>query len=145
MKINKFVKSLFGWIIYIAVLIALIYGIPKALVYILDTQHPMASITSGSMWPALKKGDLIFIKGIENKDEIKIGDIVVYKNSKGFTVHRVIEINEDTIVTRGDANNVNDTPISYEEIIGRPLTIKDKPFRIPFVGMVSVLMNKNKI
>lgn len=145
MKINKFLKSLLGWIIYIAVLIVLIYGIPKGLVYILDTQYPMASITSGSMWPALKKGDLIFIKGIEGKDEIKVGDIVVYKNSKGFTIHRVIEINENTILTRGDANNVNDSPVSYEEIIGKPLTIKNKPFRIPFVGLVSVLINKNKI
>lgn len=142
---NKVLKNIIGWVLYIGLLVGLIYGIPKGLAYFLKTEYPMASITSGSMWPVLKKGDLILIKGIEGKDEIKVGDIVVYKNSKGFTIHRVIEIDENTISTKGDANNVNDSPVSYEEIIGKPLTINDKTIRIPFLGMVSVLINKNKI
>jgi len=142
---KKLFKNILGWILYIALLVGLIYGIPEGLSYVLKTGHPMASITSGSMWPALKRGDLILIKGIDGKEEIQVGDIVVYKNPKGFTIHRVIEMNEDTIVTKGDANNTNDSPVGYEEIIGKTLTIKNKPLRIPLLGMVSVLINKNKI
>ena len=142
---RKIIKSILGWILYIAILVGLIYGIPKGLAYFLKTEYPIASITSGSMWPSLKKGDLILIKGIDGKEEIKVGDIVVYKNPKGFTIHRVIEMNEETFVTQGDANNVEDSPVRYEEIIGKPLTINDKPFRIPFLGRVGMFINKSKI
>jgi len=74
------VKKILGWVIYIAILVALIYGIPRGLTYALDTPYPMAAITSGSMWPALKQGDLVLIKGVDSKDDIQLGDIVVYKN-----------------------------------------------------------------
>ena len=138
-------KNLIGWVLYIAILIGLVYGIPRGLAYVLKTDHPMASITSGSMWPELKKGDLILIKGINSKEEINIGDIIVYTNVKGFTIHRVIEMNENNLVTKGDANNVKDSPIKYEEVIGKTLTINNKPFRIPFLGIIGLLVNKNKL
>ena len=142
---KKVWKNLIGWILYIALLIGLVYGIPKGLAYVLKTDHPMASITSGSMWPELKKGDLILIKGIDNKEDINISDVIVYSNVKGFTIHRVIEMNEDSLVTKGDANNVKDKPIKYEEVVGKALTINDKPFRIPFLGMIGLFVNKNKL
>ena len=142
---RKIIKEILGWILYIAILAGLIYGIPRGLVYVLKTEHPMASITSGSMWPSLKRGDLILIEGIDGKEEIKINDIIVYKNPKGFTIHRVIEINEDTLVTKGDANNVNDPPVKYEEIIGKIFSINNKPLRIPLLGMVSVFINSNQL
>lgn len=142
---NKIVKSILGWILYIAILVGLIVGIPKGLAYVLKTNYPMASITSGSMWPALKKGDLVFIKGINGKNDIKVGDIIVYQNPKGFTIHRVIEMREDTLITKGDANNVSDAPVSYNEVIGKTVNISNKPLRIPMLGMVSVFINRNKI
>jgi len=142
---NKTVKSIIGWILYLALLVGLVWGVPKGLAYVLKTDYPMASITSGSMWPELKKGDLVLIKGIENKDEIKIGDIVVYQNPKGFTIHRVIKLDEDTLMTKGDANNVNDSPVRYEEVIGKTLTFGKTIVKIPMVGGIGLLINKNKI
>lgn len=142
---NKSVKNVIGWIVYIAILVGLIYGIPKGLVFLLKTDYPMASITSGSMWPALKKGDLILIKGVFGKEDIKIGDIIVFKNQKGLTIHRVVEIKEDTVLTKGDANNVADSPVTYEEIIGKALSLNNKAFRIPLLGMVGFFVNKAKI
>jgi len=142
---EKVWKNLIGWVLYIAFLISLVYGIPKGLAYILKTEHPMASITSGSMWPELKKGDLILIKGIQGKEDISIGDVVIYNNVRGFTIHRVIRMNENSLVTKGDANNIEDSPIKYEEIIGKTLTINNNSFRIPFLGMISIFMNKDKL
>ena len=141
----KIVKQIIFWIFYLAVLLGLIYGIPKGLAYVLKTDHPMASITSGSMWPSLKRGDLILIKGVENRDEVKVGDIVVYTNPKGFTIHRIVEIDGHSLVTKGDANNVKDTPITFDEIIGKPLYLGEKPLRIPLLGLASVYFNKEKI
>lgn len=142
---KKVIKKTISWIVYIAILIGLIYGLPKGLAYLLETEYPMASITSGSMWPALKRGDLIFIKGIDGKEEIQMGDIVVYRNPQGFTIHRVVKLNEETAVTKGDANNVSDAPIEYKEIVGKALTFNQKPIRIPLLGNISVLINRNKI
>lgn len=142
MKLNKTVKSIFGWILYLAILAGLVYGIPKALAFFLETDYPMASITSGSMWPSLKKGDLILIKGVGDKEEIGINDIIVYQNPKGFTIHRIIKMEEKTLTTKGDANNVEDLPVEYEKVIGKIFTINDKPLRIPFLGSVSALVNK---
>jgi len=141
----KILKGVIGWILYIAILIGLIVGVPKGLAYVLKTDYPMASITSGSMWPVLKKGDLVFIKGIDSKNDIKVGDIVVYQNPKGFTIHRIVEMDETTITTKGDANNVKDAPVGYEEIIGKTLTIKNNLLKIPLLGMISVWMHKDKI
>ena len=139
---NKTLKSVIGWILYIAILVGLVYGIPKGLAYFLETDYPMASITSGSMWPALKQGDLILIKGVSSKEEIQIDDIIVYRNPKGFTIHRVIKLNENTLITKGDANNVEDAPVKYEEVIGKTVTLNNKPFRIPFIGKIGLLINK---
>lgn len=144
-KTKKLIKSLIGWVLYLGFLIGLVYGVPKGLSYVLKTDYPMASITSGSMWPVLKRGDLILIRGVASKEEIELDDIIVYKNQKGFTIHRVIQLNEDTLVTKGDANNVKDEAIKYEDVIGELLTFNDKPVRIPLLGSVSLLINRDKI
>jgi signal peptidase I len=147
---NKAVKSTISWIIYLAVLAGLVWGTPKALTYFLHTSYPMASITSGSMWPVLKQGDMVFIEGIKSKGEIKIGDIVVYNNpslSSGqvqFTIHRVVKMNQDTVVTKGDANDVEDSPVSYEEIIGKAVYWRGSPLRIPLLGNISIMLNGAK-
>jgi len=143
-KKKKLVRKIIGWVVYVAILVVLIWAIPKVMSYALNTDYPMASITSGSMWPALKKGDLVFIKGA-GKEDIDIGDIVVYRNEKGFTIHRVIEKNEQTLTTKGDANNVNDSPVRYEAIIGKAVERKNKPIRIPYLGSINILVNRSKI
>ena len=76
MKMNKTVKSIVGWVVYILILIGLVYGIPRGLAYILKTDYPMASITSGSMWPALKQGDLVLIKGVERSTALVLESLV---------------------------------------------------------------------
>lgn len=141
---KKKIKKLIGWVLYIAVLAGLVIGTPKALSYFLDTPYPMAAITSGSMWPVLKKGDMVFIKGVHTKGDIEMNDIVVFKNSAGFTIHRVVRMDEKTLVTKGDANNTNDAAIEYKEVIGRALERNNKPIRIPYLGNISIYLNKNK-
>jgi len=145
-KAKKLIKDIAGWVIYLAFLAGLVYGIPKGLAYVLKTPYPMAAITSGSMWPALKRGDLVLIKGVSAKNEIKVGDIIVYRNQIGFTIHRVIEMREDTVITKGDANNVADSPVRYEEIVGKALSFGNgKVVKIPSLGSISILVNKVKM
>jgi signal peptidase len=135
-------RMIAGWVIYLAILAVLVWGVPKALSYELKTPYPMASITSGSMWPNLKQGDMVFIKGVSSKDEINVGDIVVYKNPMGFTIHRVIQKNASTIITKGDANNVDDAPVKYEDLVGKTLTYRGNTLRIPYLGQISAMFKK---
>lgn len=134
---NKKTKSIIEIIAYIIIIAILVIGTPKALVYTLGTDYPIASITSGSMWPELKKGDLVFIE-YADRDNLAIRDIVVYRNEKGFTIHRIIELNEDTLKTKGDANNVADPPVEYDKIVGKTVNLKDKPLRIPQLGKLTI-------
>ena len=134
---NKKIKSIIEALIYVVVVAALVVGTPKALVYTLGTEYPIASITSSSMWPELKKNDLIFIE-YADKNSLAIGDITVFKNEKGFTIHRIIELNENTLTTKGDANNVADKPVEYKKIVGRTLDWNDKPVRIPYLGRLTI-------
>jgi len=140
---NKNVKKIIiEWVIYIAVFALIVLGTPKLLTKILNSEYPIASITSSSMWPVIKRGDLVFIKGAGGKDDIKLGDIVVYKNANGFTIHRVVKINEDTFTTRGDANNVDDQPVKYQELIGKAVNFRNKPLRLPYLGNLSQIFKR---
>ena len=142
-KLNRFIRGTVGFILYVVLVVMLVWGTPKALSYYLKTDYPMAAITSGSMWPELKKGDLIFIEGLDNPRNVQIGDIIVYLNEKdAFTIHRVIKLEEETLTTKGDANNVEDKPIRYKDIVGRLYKIGNRNARIPKLGFVSTTFSK---
>ncbi len=76
-----------------------------------------AIVLTGSMEPTLAINDFIIVKKPNN---IKINDIVSYKSdeSKKEILHRVISINGDEIITKGDANNKVDKPIDVSQVSG---------------------------
>ena len=88
-----------------------------------------AVVLTGSMEPTLSVNDLVVVTKTDN---IEVGDIVVFQQGNDLIIHRVIEINveENRIVTKGDANNVDDGNIPMSAIKGR------LSFSVPFVGLV---------
>lgn len=136
--------------LYVAIIVLLAVGTPKALVYVMGTEYPIASITSGSMWPVLKQGDMVLIRSVD-KSQLQVGDIIVYKNSEemigdntGFTIHRIVELNENILTTKGDANKVSDLSITYDKVVGRTVNIGDSPIRIPQIGKLTIWISENK-
>lgn len=106
------------------VIIGLILGINVYLANakgIVGNQLPMpfgyglANVLSGSMEPTFSKGALLLVK---KSDDIETGDIVVYQSGQELIVHRVIEQKGNTIITKGDANNVADPPFQKDQIKG---------------------------
>ena len=73
-------------------------------------------VGSGSMEPNLKVKDLVLIKKSSNYE---IGDIVTYKENNEYITHRIISIENDKIVTKGDSNNTSDTPILKDLLVGK--------------------------
>ena len=130
---------------YVLITGGILFGLPKGLSYALNTDFPMAAITSGSMWPELKVGSLVFIEGIDGRDA-QIGDIIVFRNDKTntFTIHRVVELKKNTLITKGDANFKKDEPVSYENIVGRTVVVFNKPLSIPYIGSITVFASNLK-
>src|SRR3989344_9443788 len=145
-KKRRVLRTVINIVIYIAIIVSITVGIPKFLSWYLDTPYPMATITSGSMWPALKEGDLVFIRGIRDRAQIQIGDIIVYRNRENgtFTIHRVVALGNDEITTQGDANFTKDAPVKYENVIGETFTVRGKSVRLPSAGFVTMYAS-NKI
>lgn len=86
----------------------------------------MSVVLSGSMEPELSVNDLVIIA---KSDSYKTGDTVVYQSQGDLIIHKIIETDGVTAVTKGTANNIPDEPIQVEAIKGK-LVIK-----LPKVGI----------
>ncbi|MBQ1410916.1 MAG: signal peptidase I [Oscillospiraceae bacterium] len=86
-----------------------------------------AVVLSGSMEPTFSAGDLIVVK---QTDSFARKDIVVFQDGNSLVVHRIVQLDEETITTKGDANQVADEPISVSAVKGKV------QFWIPHAGTV---------
>ena len=77
--------------------------------------YGMSVVLSGSMESRLSVDDLVIIKATDN---YKVNDIVLFQDGNSLVIHRIIEIDGDTVTTKGDANNVADEPINKSQIKG---------------------------
>lgn len=77
--------------------------------------YGMSVVLSGSMESRLSVDDLVIIKAT---DRFEVNDIVLYQDGDSLVIHRIIEIDGDTVTTKGDANNVADEPINKNQIKG---------------------------
>ena len=73
-------------------------------------------IVTGSMENELFAGDYIVV---EKCDDYKVGDIITYMENDYYITHRINEMDKNKIVTKGDANNSSDSPISKDKIVGK--------------------------
>ena len=95
--------------------------------------YSMFEVQTGSMSPTIKAGDMILVK---NVPEIKVDDVITYKEDGEFITHRVKEIYRETLVTQGDANNSLDNPIIKEQVVGKVISI------FPYFGTIrSIFFN----
>lgn len=82
-------------------------------------------VLSGSMEPALSVGDLLIVK---QTDSYAQGDIVVYQSGRMAVVHRIVSLDGETALTKGDANTAYDEPIMRSAIKGKVISV------IPLLG-----------
>ena len=84
-----------------------------------------AIVVTGSMEPALPVNSYIIVK---SEKEYRVDDIVAFESGKDVVVHRIVKINGDEIITKGDANNIEDPPITLDKIKGKVI------FHVPYLG-----------
>jgi signal peptidase len=153
--------------IYLALGYIIAVGANAGLSYGLNTNYPVVAVVSTSMehsnventfypwleqnnisvenarqWrfdKGLHKGDLVVVHGVDF-EKIKIGDVIVYRlPGKEPIIHRVVDIEDGALITKGDNNYWADQknngiapPIKEENVQGRAI------IHIPLLGWVKI-------
>ena len=73
-------------------------------------------VATGSMSPSLEVNDLILIK---KTNKLNVGDVITYEDGNSYVTHRIVLIEDNDIITKGDSNNTNDKPISKDKVVGK--------------------------
>lgn len=79
--------------------------------YLFD--HKPILVLTGSMEPTMRVNSVSVAQKIEY-DEVAVGDIIMYEIEDKLITHRVIEITESGIRTKGDNNNTEDSYLLTE-------------------------------
>ena len=74
------------------------------------SQRNNTYLADNNLYNQFNTGDIIEIKRVKTADDLKLYDVISFKNNKGINIiHRIIKINEDgSYVTRGDSNLSSD-------------------------------------
>ena len=130
MKIaKKICRWIFDIILFIILAIALIMAYNhiqiniKGNTYTTMLGYSAFEVATGSMSNTIEIGDVILVKLIEPNEPVSENEIVVFTQDTTLVTHRIIKINGDQIITKGDANNTQDDPISRGQIIGKVVKI----------------------
>lgn len=122
-KIINYILDFFIFVFTVILLISLYINIQTKILknpYANFFGYSMFEVQTGSMYDQINIGDWIIVK---LNEKINLNDIITYESNGSFVTHRVIEIYGDTYITKGDANNSKDEPISGSSIVGKVVNI----------------------
>ncbi|MEX0151427.1 signal peptidase I [Microbacterium sp. LMI1-1-1.1] len=99
------------------------------------------TVLTGSMRPGMPPGSLVAVRETP-VDDIRIGDVITFQLRSGeptVVTHRVVGTTSSTggdrlLLTRGDANDVDDPPVQAEQIRGIVV------YAVPWLGYPGVLL-----
>ena len=116
-------KKVLNFVIYLmifVIIILLLYGIIQKKItgesYTNLFGYTFLEVLTGSMSGTIEIGDGVIVK---ITSDIQKEDIIVYKKEENLITHRLIEMEKDKLITKGDANNVQDDPITKDMVIGK--------------------------
>lgn len=123
-KFTKVIKVLLNTLVTIIIIL----GIAFLFLYAIKIR-PFV-VESGSMEPKIHVGSVCFVNQHAKYEDLKKGDIIAFNASSSMRVtHRVVNISEEGLTTKGDANDVEDMlKVQKFMLIGKTL------FSIPKVG-----------
>ena len=134
-KNKKMTKKIIKYIILVALIILFIINLILSFeenTHILGIY--MFNIISESMEPTFYKDDLVVVKKSSEK-ELKVGDIITFKQEDRIISHRIDRITKDKgeikFITKGDNNEVRDKElVEIQDVYGKVL------FSIKKVGKI---------
>lgn len=125
-------KRFINCVITISLLIYLLVFVPT-----IWGQNPLV-ILSSSMEPNLSVGGILYYQK-ENIHNFKVNDVLVYRTKEHIVSHRIVECFNDGFLTKGDANLVVDSFVSFDQVMG-----KGTDWSIPWLGYYTNFLYTHK-
>lgn len=82
-------------------------------------------ITGYSMEPEVDHHDIVILKN--EPDSIRIGDNILIPNERYPIFHKIVQINNKTVTTKGINVTYRDQPTKIKEIIGKQIYVIEVP------------------
>lgn len=76
-------------------------------------------VISNSMQPLIRKDDWVQAAGLSLEDDLRFGDIVLFRRNGDIIMHRVIRRGAGTVITKGDRCLCADACIPREDVLAR--------------------------
>lgn len=103
-------------------------------------QELWLTVLSGSMMPLLQCGDKVLVQSVKPHD-IRLGDIIVFKNSDKLETHRVIrKYSNSSFLQKGD-NAMPAEIVTSKQLVGKVIAIKKGNRIIRFDGKIEKMIN----
>lgn len=122
-KILGYILNFLIALVTIIIILAIYYFVQIKIVnkpYANIFGYTFFEVATGSMEPTIDVGDVIIVKITNDVNE---NDIIVCSKDNAFITHRLISIEEDSFITKGDANNTEDKPMDKRDLIGKVVNI----------------------
>lgn len=120
MKILKKILKYFTNILIISLVLICLYCVIVSIClkknYVNLFGYTFFVVASGSMEDTININDIVIVK---INDSYGVNDIITYDSNGYFITHRVISINGEEIVAKGDANNTSDELTTKDKVIGK--------------------------
>ena len=118
-----------AWLVVLAVVAPFVLGWKSAV------------ITSGSMQPALHRGDVVLAERYDGR-LLGAGTVVIFEDpDRGLVTHRIrVALDDGTYATKGDANQSADPlPLTGDRIVATGRTV------VPRIGLITVLAQEGNL
>lgn len=122
-KVFRFMLNLLIFFVTILLLFALYNFIQIKILgkdYVNYFGYTFFEVQTGSMEDTIYVNDFVFVKLDESFSE---DDIITFYYNDSIVTHRIVELKENELITKGDANNTLDNPITYNDVIGKVVFI----------------------
>ena len=97
-------------------------------------------VATGSMSGYIEVNDIIFVKLDNNIKHMDIDDVITFKNKEGEIItHRLIDKSGNRLITKGDANNAQDEPITRSAVLGKVVNTLSPKVILEFIAVCLIV------
>ena len=98
--------------------------------------YTFLEVVTGSMSGTIEIGDSVIVKITK---DVKENDIIVYEKDSELITHRLIKKEEQVLITKGDANNIEDDPIIEDMVVGKVICVIPN-LNLWKIGIIGILV-----
>lgn len=91
-------------------------------------------VAGSSMAPTLQIGDTILIEASDQRRP-NVGELVTFIHGTALCTHRVVAVSGSKLVTRGDGNCYDDSPIDMDNCLGRVVMVEREGRTLPIAAL----------